>query len=70
MAGTSEGGKKAHRTTVKKLGRKYIRERNARAGSVGRTGGFAANPELASQAAKKSWENRRRRAAEEAGSTD
>jgi hypothetical protein len=57
MAGTSEGGKKAHRTLLKKRGRNYISQRNSRAGSKSKGGAFT-DPSFASEAAKKSWENR------------
>lgn len=59
MAGTSEGGKKAHDTILKKRGRDYIRERNSRAGAKSKGGAFT-DPAFASAMAKKSWENRRK----------
>lgn len=59
MAGTSKGGKKAHNTILKERGSDYIRERNSRAGSKSRGGGFK-DKAVASAAAKKSWENRRK----------
>lgn len=59
MAGTSEGGKKSHNTILKKRGSQFIRERNARAGAKSRGGAFT-DPKFASEAARKSWENRRK----------
>lgn len=56
MAGTSEGGKKAYNTLLKKRGRDYIRERNSRAGAQSKGGAFT-NPAFAAMAAKKRWQN-------------
>ncbi len=54
MAGTSEGGKKAHKTTIKRHGKSYIRKRNAKAGAASKGGAFT-DPAFASAAAKKRW---------------
>lgn len=54
MAGTSEGGKKAHKTTLKLKGKAYISSRNAKAGALSKGGAFT-DPAFASAAAKKRW---------------
>ena len=47
MAGTVPGGKKAADTNKKKHGKDFYARIGAMGGKKGRTGGFAANPELA-----------------------
>ncbi len=69
MAGTSEGGKKAHDTLLKRRGSDYIKKRNSRAGSKSKGGAFT-DPAVASAAANKSWVTRRARAATKASQSD
>lgn len=47
MAGTKNGGAKAALTNKKKHGADFYARIGAMGGKKGRTGGFAANPELA-----------------------
>lgn len=47
MAGTVKGGKAAAATNKKKHGADFYARIGAMGGKKGRTGGFAANPELA-----------------------
>ena len=47
MAGTKTGGAKAASTNKKKHGADFYARIGAMGGKKGRTGGFAANPELA-----------------------
>lgn len=47
MAGTKAGGKKAAATNIAKHGADFYKRIGAIGGRLGRTGGFAANPELA-----------------------
>ncbi|MDR0397889.1 MAG: hypothetical protein LBH36_01760 [Candidatus Nomurabacteria bacterium] len=47
MPGTVEGGRKAAATTKAKYGKDFYARIGAIGGSLSRTGGFAANPELA-----------------------
>ena len=47
MAGTKTGGAKAAATNKKKHGSDFYARIGAMGGKKGRTGGFAANPELA-----------------------
>lgn len=47
MAGTLEGGRKAAKTNQSKHGKDFYKRIGAIGGRNGKTGGFAANPELA-----------------------
>jgi general stress protein YciG len=47
MAGTKEGGKKAAATNKAKFGSDFYAKIGKKGGQNGKTGGFAANPELA-----------------------
>ncbi len=47
MAGTKAGGQKAAATNKAKFGSDFYAKIGAKGGKNGRTGGFAANPELA-----------------------
>ena len=47
MAGTKEGGQKAAATNKTRHGADFYAKIGAKGGKNGRTGGFAANPELA-----------------------
>ena len=47
MAGTKAGGTKAAATNKQKHGKDFYARIGAMGGKKGRTGGFAANPELA-----------------------
>lgn len=47
MAGTKAGGVKAAATNKAKHGSDFYAKIGAKGGKLGRTGGFAANPELA-----------------------
>jgi general stress protein YciG len=53
MAGTVSGGKAAAKTNKQKYGKSFYKRIGAKGGSKGRTGGFFANRELASQAGAK-----------------
>lgn len=53
MAGNKAGGKKAAATNRIKHGPDFYREIGRKGGRNGHTGGFAANPELASIAGRK-----------------
>lgn len=53
MAGTLEGGKAAAATNKKKYGADFYAKIGAKGGRMGRTGGFAANKELARRAGAK-----------------
>ena len=53
MAGTKAGGLKAAATNKAKYGREFYAQIGAKGGKLGRTGGFAANPELAKIAGAK-----------------
>ena len=53
MAGTVEGGRKAALTNKLKHGDDFYARIGAKGGRNGRTGGFAANPELARIAGSK-----------------
>ena len=53
MAGTYEGGKAAAATNKRKYGADYYAKIGAKGGRLGRTGGFAANRELARLAGAK-----------------
>ena len=53
MAGTKAGGLKAAATNIERYGKDFYKEMGRKGGKAGKTGGFAANPELAkSQVAK------------------
>ena len=47
MAGTEKGGKEAAKTNKKKYGADFYAKIGAKGGRLGRTGGFAANRDLA-----------------------
>ncbi len=47
MAGTKAGGQKAAATNKAKHGSDFYAKIGAKGGKLGKTGGFAANPELA-----------------------
>lgn len=47
MAGTKAGGQKAAATNKAKFGSDFYAKIGAKGGKLGKTGGFAANPELA-----------------------
>ena len=53
MAGTKAGGMKAAATNKAKHGSDFYAKIGAKGGKLGRTGGFAANPELARIAGRK-----------------
>ena len=53
MAGTKEGGKRAAATNKTRHGSDFYARIGAKGGKIGRTGGFAANPELAREAGRK-----------------
>jgi len=65
MAGTKEGGVKAAATNKAKHGADFYARIGAKGGRNGRTGGFAANPELARIAGAKGGRVSRRRKATE-----
>ena len=50
MAGSVEGGRKAAKTNKERHGNDFFRIIGSKGGQAGHTGGFAANPELASRA--------------------
>ena len=53
MAGSKEGGRKAALTNKAKYGDDFYKLIGKKGGQLGRTGGFAANRELASIAGRK-----------------
>lgn len=53
MAGTRAGGLKAAATNLKRHGKDFYKEMGRKGGKAGKTGGFAANPELAKIAGRK-----------------
>ncbi|RYF27876.1 MAG: hypothetical protein EOO17_05605 [Chloroflexi bacterium] len=53
MAGTKAGGQKAAQTNKAKHGSDFYAKIGAKGGKLGKTGGFAANPELARVAGAK-----------------
>ena len=53
MAGTVQGGKAAAATNKAKYGKDFYAKIGAKGGKLGRTGGFAANKELARLAGAK-----------------
>ena len=61
MAGTKDGGTKAAATNKTKHGKDFYARIGAMGGKKGRTGGFAANPELARIAGAKGGRISRRR---------
>ena len=61
MAGTKEGGKKAAATNKSRHGKDFYAQIGAKGGKLGRTGGFAANRELARIAGAKGGRISRRR---------
>lgn len=61
MAGTKAGGAKAAATNKAKHGDDFYKRIGAIGGRLGRTGGFAANPELARIAGAKGGRISRRR---------
>ena len=63
MAGTKEGGKKAAATNKARHGKDFYATIGAKGGKLGRTGGFAANRELARIAGAKGGRISRRRKA-------
>ena len=62
MAGTKEGGIKASKTNKERYGDDFYVGIGAKGGRLGRTGGFAANPELARIAGAKGGKKSRRKA--------
>ena len=52
MAGTKAGGLKAAATNIERHGKDFYKEMGRKGGKAGNTGGFAANPKLASRAGK------------------
>lgn len=64
MAGTKEGGRKAAATNKTRHGKDFYAKIGAKGGKLGRTGGFAANRELARIAGAKGGRISRRRKAE------
>ena len=63
MAGTKAGGQKAAATNKTKHGSDFYAKIGAKGGRNGRTGGFAANPELARIAGAKGGRISRRKKA-------
>jgi general stress protein YciG len=61
MAGTKAGGQKAAQTNKTKHGSDFYAKIGAKGGKNGRTGGFAANPELARIAGAKGGRISRRK---------
>ena len=61
MAGTKAGGLKAAATNKTRHGKDFYAKIGAKGGKNGRTGGFAANPELARLAGAKGGRISRRR---------
>ena len=53
MAGTKAGGIKTAATNKSKYGKDFYKEMGRKGGKAGKTGGFAANPELAKIAGRK-----------------
>ena len=60
MAGTKAGGKKAAKSNMEKYGKDFFRVIGRKGGRNGNTGGFAANPRLASIAGEKGGRASRR----------
>lgn len=61
MAGTKQGGRSAATTNKKRYGKDFYARIGAMGGKKSRTGGFAANRELARQAGAKGGRISRRR---------
>lgn len=61
MAGTKKGGEKAAATNKAKHGADFYAKIGAKGGRLGRTGGFAANPDLARIAGAKGGRISRRK---------
>lgn len=61
MAGTKAGGQKAAQTNKAKHGSDFYAKIGAKGGKLGKTGGFAANPELARIAGAKGGRISRRK---------
>lgn len=61
MAGTKAGGMKAAQTNKTKHGSDFYAKIGAKGGKLGKTGGFAANPELARIAGAKGGRISRRK---------
>ena len=61
MAGTKAGGQKAAQTNKAKHGSDFYAKIGAKGGKLGKTGGFAANPELARVAGAKGGRISRRK---------
>lgn len=64
MAGTKAGGRKAALTNKTRHGADFYAKIGSKGGKNGRTGGFAANPELAKIAGRKGGLVSRRRKAD------
>lgn len=60
MAGTKLGGQRAAAKNKSKYGVNFYAKIGRKGGKLGRTGGFAANPELARTAGKKGGQISRR----------
>jgi len=60
MAGTVEGAKKTVETNKRKYGEDFYKKIGSIGGKIGKTGGFAANRELASIAGRKGGTKSRR----------
>ena len=52
MAGTKAGGIKATATNIERYGKDFYKRIGHKGGKAGKTGGFAADPELASRAGR------------------
>ena len=65
MAGTPAGGQKAAQTNLKKQGKDFYKRIGKKGGQNGHSGGFAANPELASIAGRKGGKKSKRGAAKQ-----
>lgn len=63
MAGTKKGGKLAAQTNKTRYGSDFYAKIGAKGGKLGKTGGFAANPELARIAGAKGGRISRRKKA-------
>ncbi len=70
MPGTIDGGRKAAQKNKQRHGADFYARIGALGGSKGRTGGFAANRELAREAGRKGGLISRRRKATQAQATD
>ena len=70
MAGTQDGGKLAAATNKTRYGSDFYAKIGAKGGRNGRTGGFAANPELARIAGAKGGRISRRKKAVVTPATD